>query len=187
MQTVLEKIYEELTYNLEGVSIEELESLTAEIRSTKGKNNIFVYGRGREMMAISAFAVRLNQMGYRAYIVGECHVPPILRDDLFLVTNGRNMLQAHAAQMRIAREQNARILVLTAHPDGGFSSIPVDGLVHMNGQTLDDEIEGTAFYQTMGTAYEQALLVLLDCVVVNLMEQDGLEPEILQNNYTNLC
>ena len=124
------------------------------------------------MMAISAFAVRLNRLGYPAYIVGECHVPPIREGDLFLVTNGRNMLQAHEAQMRVAKEQNAHIVVFTAHPQGGFTKIPADKIVYLPGQTLDDEIDTEQFYQTMGTAYEQALLILLDCIAVRLVQME---------------
>lgn len=177
---------DELISNVNRVRSDELDGLVEDIRAAKGRKNIFVYGRGREMMAISAFAVRLNQLGYRAYIVGESHVPPILEGDLFLVTNQRNMLEAHAAQMRVAKAQDARIDVFTAHPDGGFSSIPVNRIIHTYGQTLDDEINFDQYYQTMGTPSEQSLFVLLDCITVKLMELDGVDRELLKDKYTNL-
>lgn len=169
MNQIRSNMINELKRNIMGVNPSELNKLVSAILAVKERKNIFVYGRGREMMGISAFAARLNQMGYRAYIVGEPHVPPIREEDLFLVTNGRNMLEAHAAQMRIAKKEKANIIVLTAHPNGGFEKIPVDDMVVLYGQTLDDEINFDQYYQTMGTPYEQALLVLLDCVAVKLM------------------
>lgn len=186
MMHVRESILEELEKNVLAVRSEELEQVVSMIRAAKHTHNIFVYGRGREMMAISAFAARLNQLGYNAYIIGECHVPPMRENDLFLVTNGRNMLDAHAAQMRIAKQQGAKIVAFTAHPDGGFRSIPVDYIVRTSGQTLDDPIDFTKFYQTMGTAYEQALLVLLDSVALRIMEQDGIGINELEKQRTNL-
>lgn len=170
MDQIRADMMDELTHNIMSVSTGDLDELAAAILTVKDTHNIFVYGRGREMMGISAFAFRLNQMGYHAYIVGEPHVPPIREGDLFLVTNGRNMLEAHAAQMRTAREERAKVIVLTAHPKGGFEKIPVDSMVVMYGQTLDDEIDFSGYYQTMGTPYEQALLVLLDCVAWKLTE-----------------
>lgn len=170
MDQIRTNMLNELTHNITSVNAGDLNRLVEAIQTVKGRKNLFVYGRGREMMGISAFAARLNQMGYSAYIVGEPHVPPIREGDLFLVTNGRNMLEAHAAQMRIAKAAGAKVIVLTAHPNGGFETIPVDDMVVMYGQTLDDEIDLSGYYQTMGTPYEQALLVLLDCVAVKLGE-----------------
>ena len=168
MDRIRTNMIDELKRNVMNADAGDLNRLVSAIRAAKDGKNIFVYGRGREMMGISAFAARLNQMGYHAYIVGEPHVPPIREGELFLVTNGRNMLEAHAAQMRIAKDKGASVIVLTAHPKGGFDKIPVDDMVVMYGQTLDDEIDFAGYYQTMGTAYEQALLVLLDCITVML-------------------
>lgn len=183
MEDFRNDILNELERNVLSTPEEEIDKLIEYIDNAK---KIFVYGRGREMMAISMFCTRLSQMGYKAYIVAEAHVPPIKEGDLLLVSNCRNMIDAHELQMRAAKRFGAKVVVFTSHPNGGFMDVPVDYIVHVSGQTLDDPLDKEKFYQTMGSASEQNNFLIYESAVVKLMQKHGISKEEIKNNYTNL-
>ena len=51
-------------------------------------NAIFVAAKGRSSFVANSFAMRLNQLGKRSYVVGETTTPSIQEDDLLLIVSG---------------------------------------------------------------------------------------------------
>ena len=53
-----------------------------------GADRIFVAGKGRSGFVANSFAMRLNQLGEHAYVVGESTTPSIKEHDLFIIISG---------------------------------------------------------------------------------------------------
>ncbi|WP_461257587.1 phosphoheptose isomerase family protein, partial [Treponema sp. R80B11-R83G3] len=150
-------IIDELEKNFLAVDDKELDVLIDRI---EGAKKIFFFGQGREMMMLSAFAMRVFHMGYDAYVVGEPHVPPIGKGDILIMSIGVGSSPwtgTSTAQLEAAKNANAVIIVLSAHPELVPKS--VDYIVHIPGQTMLEKPDALISIQTMGTPYEQALLV----------------------------
>ncbi|WP_438357045.1 hypothetical protein [Staphylococcus hominis] len=45
-------------------------------------------GKGRSGFVANSFAMRLNQLGKQAFVIGESTTPSIQKDDLFIVISG---------------------------------------------------------------------------------------------------
>ncbi|MDG9688474.1 SIS domain-containing protein, partial [Streptomyces sp. DH18] len=55
---------------------------------------IFVYGTGRSGLMLKALAMRLMQIGYQSYVVGETTTPSIEKGDLLIVSSASGETQS---------------------------------------------------------------------------------------------
>ena len=67
-------IIEELKKASEKINDKQLIGIIDEIEKAQ---NIFVYGTGRSGLMLKAFAMRLMQMNYSVYVIGETITPAI--------------------------------------------------------------------------------------------------------------
>jgi 6-phospho-3-hexuloisomerase len=137
-------------------------------------NRIFVTGLGRTGLMARTFAMRLMHLGRRVYHVGDVITPAIRKGDLLIICSrtGRSPVLGH--YIEIARRARARVAVLTANrtsPAARAADLVV---------TIDDRrvmagrMRRAEAYLPLGSLYEQALLLVLDHVVVGLMSDLGL-------------
>ena len=78
-------ILDELDHTLSHVRDNEAEAFLAQVVKA---NQVFVAGKGRSGFVANSFAMRLNQLGKYAHVVGESTTPSITKDDLFVVISG---------------------------------------------------------------------------------------------------
>jgi len=177
-------IIDELEKNFSAVSEKELDGLIDMIERAK---KVFFFSRGREMMMLSAFAMRVFHMGYDAYVVGEPHVPPIGKDDILIMSLGAGSspwMGTSMAQLEAARNAGAAIAVLSAHPE--LVPKTVNYVVHIPGQTMLEKPDSMISIQPMGAPYEQALLVTLDYTVKRMMLRNNWKETDLSCRHTNM-
>ena len=74
-------IIEELKKASEKINDKQLIGIIDEIEKAQ---NIFVYGTGRSGLMLKAFAMRLMQMNYSVYVIGETITPAIKKEDLLI-------------------------------------------------------------------------------------------------------
>lgn len=175
------RILAELDRILSQVDESEVDALC---RALVTARRVFVHSLGREGLVVRGFAMRLTHLGVPVTVVGDMTAPPIGAGDVFLLSCGPGYLGTFEALMGIARRAGARIVILTAQPDAVLPR-QSDQVICIPAQTMA-QIEGAASGQAMGSAYEQALWLLLDAVVPRLQAELGQSPDDMRARHTNM-
>lgn len=147
---------------------------------------IVVFGGGREKLQIMGFAMRLFHMGLGVAVEGDMTTPPVGEGDLFLVTCGPGEISTALALIEVAKAAGARVVLVTAQPEGR-AAVRADFVLHLPAQTMADD-QGTARSSVlpMGSLYEGALFVLFEVMVLKLIKRLKITPEAMRANHTNL-
>lgn len=145
-------------------------------------NAIFVSGKGRSGFIANSFAMRLNQLGQHAYVVGESTTPSIQKEDLFVIISGSGSTTHLKLLAEKAKEVGAEVLLITTKPDSPIGTM-ADLSIELPAGTKHDA-EGSD--QPLGSLFEQSALILLDSVVLNLQQQLNISEETMQQNHANL-
>ncbi|GJN26706.1 hypothetical protein PR202_gb14660 [Eleusine coracana subsp. coracana] len=147
---------------------------------------VFVHGVGREGLMMRALCMRLAHLGLRAHCVGDVTAPPAAGGDLLVASAGPGAFSTVDAICGVARGAGARVLLLTARPDGdGFSRRQADVVAHLPAQTMADD-EAEAAKLPMGSLYEGDMFVLFEMVVLELARVLGQTPAQMRARHTNL-
>lgn len=147
--------------------------------------HVAVFGGGREGLQIRGFAMRLFHLGRSVSVVGDMTTPAIGRGDLFVVTCGPGEISTGLALTGVAKAAGARVLVITAQPDGRVAQLADDVLL-LPAQTMADDQGGRVSLLPMGSVYEGALFVLFEVMVLKLKAVLGVSAEAMRANHTNL-
>lgn len=83
-----------------------------------GAGRIAVHGCGREALQVKGFAMRLYHLGLSVSVVGDMTTPPLGQGDVFLASSGPGETTTVLTLMRVARAAGAKVLLLTAEPEG---------------------------------------------------------------------
>jgi 6-phospho-3-hexuloisomerase len=173
---------EDLSRVLRGVTDASLRKFEHEILASR---RVFVTGVGRTGLMARGFAMRLMHLGRRVYHVGDVITPAISPDDLLVICSRTGRSKVLAYYVQIARKAGARVAVVTAFPES-----PVAARAHVV-LAIDDRPaqqmrrrrdDGRAL--PLGSLFEQALLVVLDQVVVDLMGTLGLTEADMAGTHT---
>jgi 6-phospho-3-hexuloisomerase len=149
-------------------------------------SRIVVFGGGREKLQIMGFAMRLFHMGLDVAVEGDMTTPPVGPDDLFIVTIGPGEISTGLALLNVAREAGARILFITAQPEGRGAAI-ADLVLTLPAQTMaDDQGKQRTSVLPMGSLYEGALFILFEVMVLKLMDRLNITPDDMRANHTNM-
>jgi len=145
---------------------------------------IAVHGLGREGLVMRGFAMRLMHLGLPVAVVGDMTTPPLGRGDLFLVSCGPGYLSTVEALMNVAQRAGADVAMITAQPQAPLPQC-ADLVVILPAQTMA-EAEQSSSKQAMGSAFEQAMWILLDGLTSALQEALGQSADDLRRRHTNL-
>jgi 6-phospho-3-hexuloisomerase len=182
MEVIKENIMEELSRHYLAVDEKQLNEF---IRLLERAKRVFFFAQGREMLMLSAFAMRVHHMGFHVYVVGETSVPAIGEDDVLVVSSGMGYGLVLSVQLKTAKNAGALIIGLTAHPENEIGN-QSDHIVKLFGQTLADPVENLTSIQPTGSSYEQSLLLTLDYVVIKMMQKNSWKEKDLSQRHTNL-
>jgi 6-phospho-3-hexuloisomerase len=89
------------------------------------------------------------------------------------------------ALMLRAQLEDARILVVTAQPDGPAPQM-ANTVVHLPAQTMADDTGQAASMLPMGTLFEWLALAFFDLLALRLRERTGQSFEEIRARHTNL-
>ena len=177
----LEKDLGELDGLLRRLKPEDADALRDEILGAK---RVFVLGAGRSGLMLEAFAMRLMHIGFSAHVVGEVTTPSAGPRDLVIVASASGSTETTVAGARLARRAGARIAALTAgaaSPIGRLANVSV----RFKGASTKKRgfpLEG----MPLGTVFEQALLVFLDCTAACLAARLGVTEDDMRSHHANL-
>ena len=182
--SVTSMVAEELDGVLKKVSPESLQVAIEEISRAK---RIFLAGAGRSALGIRGFAMRLMHLGRTTYVVGETTTPGITNGDLLVIGSGSGRTASLQAAAGKAKQVGARILLLTIDPGSPIGEL-ADCVVEI--PTPSPKVVGmeakSSSIQPMGSLFEQALFILLDCLVLLLMEREELTSDEMFTRHANL-
>ncbi|ERN19321.1 hypothetical protein AMTRI_Chr09g43070 [Amborella trichopoda] len=167
-----------------------LDALVAELsaHATRGAR-VVVHGVGREGLMMRAFAMRLAHLGMQSHCVGDVTCPCVGEGDLLIASAGPGGFSTVNAICTVAREAGARVMVITAQPEGQAAGL-ADRVVVVPARTMaddeDDKFGGDEEVLMMGSLYEGALFVLFEMVVFRVSKVLGQTPDAIRARHTNL-
>lgn len=147
--------------------------------------HVAVFGGGREGLQIRGFAMRLFHLGRSVSVIGDMTTPALRPGDLFLVTVGPGEISTAVALVGVAKAAGAKVLVITAQPEGRVPKM-ADEVLLLPAQTMASD-QGTAVsLLPMGSVYEGALFVLFEVMILKLKDALGVSAETMRGNHTNM-
>lgn len=132
-------------------------------------NQIFVYGAGRSGLAGRMFAMRLMQLGLRAFFIGETITPAVKDGDcvLFVSKTGETQTAIQAAEI-VSERVKADIIVLTASPDSPLARYG-DIIVKLDVENNEKD----SYLAPLGTVFEDSAIIFLDALIASVMDEIG--------------
>jgi 6-phospho-3-hexuloisomerase len=153
-------------------------------RELLSARRIVCFGLGREGLMIRACCMRLMHLGLDVHVASDVTAPPVGPGDLLFTSSGPGNLSMMQAMLQLAHRAGARIIVLTAQPDSS-DALAADAVFVIPAQTMASDLESGGML-AMGTAYEIAMLMLLDVVAIRIRELSGQSLEDQRARHTNL-
>lgn len=140
---------------------------------------IFVVGMGRSGFVGRAFALRLMNLGFNVYFLGETITPAAGKDDLVIAISGTGMTKLVVSAAGAAKDIGARVVAITSYMESQLGQM-ADQLVLVKGRTkmgwpreedyLARQILGEREpLSPLGSVFENNCMVFLDGLIVELM------------------
>ncbi|MGI0070901.1 MAG: SIS domain-containing protein [Thermoplasmata archaeon] len=153
-------------------------AVTAAIEILSRAPATFVYGAGRSGIIGRAFAMRLVQIGLRAYVIGESVTPIVRRGDAVFILSGRGESYSSIQTANIVRREGAELVVLTGRSSSKLAHIATALL------SIDfPEDADRPRLAPLGTLFESASLGLTDAIVAELMRLRGESEESMRRRH----
>lgn len=184
-------VIDETAAALEGIQEEEAAKAVAMILSAP---RVFVLGLGRSGLIARMFAMRLMQIGLRAYVVGEVTTPAIEAGDLLIALSGSGRTETILLLTRKAKEYGARVLTITGSAETPLAQLadirlvlPTASPKGIAPQTASPESDPTARSRLpLADAFEQAASICLLCIGAMLAAQCGQDNAAMMQRHANL-
>jgi 6-phospho-3-hexuloisomerase len=173
--------------------LDELKNVLQSVNSTQdfqqeilGAKRIFLAGKGRSGLQMRAFAMRLVHLGFIVHVVDDVTTPAITEHDLLIIGSGSGRTASLVNYATKAKELQARVAVITIDEHSPIGKM-ADCVLRLNAPTpkLADSNSAQSI-QPMGSLFEQALGLVLDILVVELMEQLHMSAEQMFSRHANL-
>ncbi|HCX65061.1 MAG TPA: 6-phospho-3-hexuloisomerase [Eubacteriaceae bacterium] len=147
-------------------------------------NRIFLAGQGRSGLMMKAFAMRLMQLGFSAHVVGETTTPAIGEKDVLMIGSGSGETSSLVAMAQKAKGLGCSVVLITTSPDSTVGRLSEE-ILPIKAQVKSDSTGGGSI-QPMGSLFEQALILVLDTLVLHLMDRTEQSGEDMYRRHANL-
>jgi 6-phospho-3-hexuloisomerase len=182
LKAAADEIVECIKSSIKALDMKEVEQLLKLMLEAKEKR-IFIVGMGRSGFVARAFALRLMNLGFNVYFLGETITPAAERGDLFIAISGTGSTKIVLTASAAAKEIGARVAAITSFPQSALGQL-ADLVVTVKGRTkaglpieedyLARQIIGEREPLTpLGSIFENNCMVFLDSLVVELMHRMG--------------
>ena len=144
------------------------EEMAADIETIIGAKKIFIYGVGRSGLVGKAFAMRLMQLGLKAYFIGETITPIMHKGDVTFIMSNTGSTVSAIQVANISRRIGADVIVLTAKPTsklGNAASL----ILELSPKIDQDKLH----LAPLGTLFEDSAMIFLDGLIAELMRRKG--------------
>lgn len=182
-KTSLNRVLEEIEIVLSDLTDDSIDTLTGEILTAK---RVFIFGVGRSGLIMKAFAMRLMHLNLKVHVVGEVTAPSIIGNDLLIVGTASGETAFTVSACRKAVQIGAKVVAITAGDKSTVASLSGKILLIPTTTPKVPTRNGFKSIQPMGNLFEQALLLVTDLIVLNLMERLDLSSKEMFDNHANL-
>jgi 6-phospho-3-hexuloisomerase len=140
---------------------------------------IFAFGAGRSALILRAFAMRLMQMGFSCFAVGDVTTPAIGEGDLLILGSGSGETEGVLRAAERAQSAKATVFAVTMREASRLFAIANDAIV-LPGENDKNALGATAF--------EGAMLLVFDAAIEALIERKPIPDAggLLRRNHANL-
>lgn len=177
-----EEIVACIKISIEELDMKSVEKLLKSLLGSKGQK-IFTVGMGRSGFVARAFALRLMNLGFNVYFLGETITPAAEKGDLLIAISGTGTTKMVLTASAAARDIGARVIAITSFPESPLGKL-ADLVVEVKGRTkagtpkekdyLTRQIMGVGEPLTpLGSIFEINSMVFLDSLIVELMHRLG--------------
>ena len=155
-------------------------------RLLAGARRIGTHGLGREGLQMRGFAMRMFHLGMPVGVVGDMTMPPLGPGDVFFVSSGPGETTTVLTLMRVARQAGATVVLVTAEAHGTAAGL-ADLTLLLPAQTMaSDRGDAKTSVLPMGSAFEGAMFVLFEVMVLKLKAMLGASAETMRDRHTNM-
>jgi 6-phospho-3-hexuloisomerase len=154
------------------------------LEAIAGADRLMLYGCGREGLMMRALAMRLHHLGQQVCMQGDMSAFPLGPGDLFVCAAGPGELPTSSTLCRVAQAAGARVLVVTAEPEGATSRL-ADELLVIPAQTMANDV-GSDAVLPMGSLFEGAMFLVFEVLVLRLRDVLGETSETMRARHTNM-
>lgn len=136
----------------------------------------FCCGQGRSGLVAQMAAMRLMHVGFATHVVGEATAPALGPGDglVAISATGETPTTLHFA--RLARDLGAQVLAVTSRADSTLASVAQARI----------KVPTSGTRQFGGTLFEQAALLVLDALVLDITAGDPQTYAVMQTRHANL-
>jgi len=181
--------------SIKELNVKEVERLIELLLEAKDKK-IFIVGIGRSGFVARAFALRLMNLGFSVYFLGETITPAAEKGDLLIAVSGTGSTKMVLTASTAAKEIGATVIAITSFPDSTLGQM-ADHIVTIKGRTksgwpreedyLARQLIGEREPLTpLGSVFENNCMVFLDGLVVELMHRLGRTEEYLKRRHATI-
>ena len=142
----------------------------------KNSRQIFVYGSGRSGLVGKFFAMRLVQLGFTAYFIGETITPIVTEDDSVILISNTGMTKSTLLVASVVKRIGAKIIGVTSKNNSPLAKY-ADLVIHVSPENGNGELA------PLGTLFEISTVIFLDSMVAELMSETGQKEEDLRKRH----
>jgi len=195
LKAAAEEIIDGIKSSIEELNMKEVERLIELLLEAKEKK-IFIVGMGRSGFVARAFALRLMNLGFNVYFLGETITPAAEKGDLLIAISGTGATKMVLTASTAANEIGATVIAITSFPESQLGQM-ADHIITIKGRTkigwpreedyLARQIIGEREPLTpLGSVFENNCMVFLDSLVVELMHRLGRTEEDLKRRHATI-
>ncbi|MDH7478226.1 MAG: 6-phospho-3-hexuloisomerase [Candidatus Bathyarchaeota archaeon] len=195
LKAAAEEIIAGIKRCIEELNMKEVERLIELLIEAKDKK-IFIVGIGRSGFVARAFALRLMNLGFNVYFLGETITPAAEKGDLLIAISGTGATKMVLTASTAAKEIGATVIAITSFPESPLGQM-ADLVVTVKGRTkmgwpreedyLARQIMGEREPLTpLGSVFENNCMVFLDSLIVELMHRLGRTEEDLKRRHATI-
>jgi len=195
LKAAAEEIIAGIKDSIENLNMKEVERLIELLLEAKDKK-IFIVGMGRSGFVARAFALRLMNLGFNVYFLGETITPAAEKGDILIAISGTGATKIVLTASAAAKEIGATVIAFTSFPESPLGQA-ADHTVTIKGRTkagwpkeedyLARQLIGEREPLTpLGSVFENNCMVFLDSLVVELMHRLGRTEEDLKRRHATI-
>ncbi len=182
LKAAAEEILSGAKITMSELDMNQVESFIQMILDCKRKK-IFVVGVGRSGFVGRAFALRLMNLGFNVYFLGETITPAAGKEDLIIAVSGSGTTKLTLTASSTAKEIGAKVVAVTSYPHSPLGDLadlimPVGGRTKVGWPKEEDYLARQLLGERetlspLGSIFENNCMVFFDSLVVELMHRLG--------------
>jgi 6-phospho-3-hexuloisomerase len=195
LKAAADEIVECIKLSIDQLDVHEVEQLIKLLLEARDKK-IFTVGMGRSGFVARSFALRLMNLGFNVYFLGETITPAAEKRDLLIAISGTGTTKMVLTASAAAKEIGAKVIAITSFSESPLGQL-ADLAVTVKGRTkagmpreedyLARQIIGEREPLTpLGSIFENNCMVFLDSLIVELMHRLGRTEADLKRRHATL-